>query len=146
MTTMYLVKDANQNVHHQIVDNMSTCKDEVNKPAVDNSAIECCGIYPTNCVVTSERDTFLPYGKGETLTNVLKVISNRIKTVYQQQMQQNNNNNPALNFIANGFKVTSCLNENITLPENTTLEYVGPLSMCVGKTLTVPTTTTLTII
>lgn len=85
MTTTYLVKDANQNVHYQIVDNMSTCKDEVNKPVVDNSAIECCGIYPTNCVVTSERDTFLPYGKGETLTNVLKVIGNRIKTVYQQQ-------------------------------------------------------------
>lgn len=63
---------------------MSKCKDEVNKPTVDNSAEECCGAYPTNCVVTSDRDLFLRFGKGETLTLVLKRISARIKDIQLQ--------------------------------------------------------------
>lgn len=46
----------------------------------------------------------------------------------------------------NGFKVTSCLSENITLPSNTTLEYDGPLSMCSGYSITIPSGTTLNII
>jgi hypothetical protein len=82
---MCLAKVASLNVNYQIAYKMSKCKDDVNKPSVDNSAQECCGIYPTNCVVTSERDSFLPFGKGETLTNVLKTIANRLKALYQQQ-------------------------------------------------------------
>ena len=47
---------------------------------------------------------------------------------------------------ANGFKVTDCINVDITLPANTNIEYNGPLSMCLGATLTVPLGTTLTIL
>jgi hypothetical protein len=54
--------------------------------------------------------------------------------------------NTAVSINANGFIVTSCINEDITLPENATVEYAGPLSMCADKTLTVPTSTTLTIL
>lgn len=46
----------------------------------------------------------------------------------------------------NGFRITSCLKGNIVLPENTTLEYTGPLSICAGASLTIPSGTTLTII
>ena len=46
----------------------------------------------------------------------------------------------------NGFRPVGCLNEDIILPENANLEYTGPLSICVGKTLTVPVGTTLTVV
>lgn len=59
-------------------------------------------------------------------------------------------NDPGLNseaFMAlNGFRVTSCISEDITLPQNATLEYDGPLQMCSGYTLTIPSGTTLNII
>jgi len=48
--------------------------------------------------------------------------------------------------MTNGFKVVSCLDEDIILPEDSDIEYVGPLTMCLGNTLTVPATTTLTIL
>ena len=47
---------------------------------------------------------------------------------------------------ANGFRVVGCIGENILLPENSNLEYTGPLAMCVGSTLTIPVVTTLTIV
>lgn len=47
---------------------------------------------------------------------------------------------------ANGFRVLGCIGEDIVLPENSNLEYTGPLSMCVGSTLTIPVGTTLTIV
>ena len=47
---------------------------------------------------------------------------------------------------ANGFRVVGCIGEDITLPENSNLEFTGPLSMCVGSTLTIPVGTTLTIV
>lgn len=47
---------------------------------------------------------------------------------------------------SNGFINTGCINADITLPDNSTFDYVGPLTMCTGKTLTVPSGTTLTII
>lgn len=47
---------------------------------------------------------------------------------------------------ANGFRVVGCIGENILLPENSNLEYTGPLAMCVGSTLTIPVGTTLTIV
>lgn len=47
---------------------------------------------------------------------------------------------------ANGFRVVGCIGEDITLPENSNLEYTGPLAMCVGSTLTIPVGTTLTIV
>lgn len=47
---------------------------------------------------------------------------------------------------ANGFRVVGCIGEDITLPDNSNLEFTSPLSMCVGATLTVPVGTTLTIV
>jgi hypothetical protein len=47
---------------------------------------------------------------------------------------------------ANGFRVVGCIGENILLPENSNLEYTGPLSICVGYSITVPVGTTLTIV
>ena len=47
---------------------------------------------------------------------------------------------------ANGFRVVGCIREDITLPENSNLEFTGPLSMCVGATLTIPVGATLTIV
>lgn len=46
----------------------------------------------------------------------------------------------------NGFRITSCLEGNILLPENSTVEYTSPLTLCADATLTIPSTTTLTII
>jgi hypothetical protein len=47
---------------------------------------------------------------------------------------------------ANGFRVVGCIGEDIVLPENSNLEFTGPLAMCVGATLTIPAGTTLTIV
>lgn len=47
---------------------------------------------------------------------------------------------------ANGFRIVGCIGEDITLPNNTNIEFTGPLAMCVGATLTVPSGTTLTIV
>ncbi len=47
---------------------------------------------------------------------------------------------------ANGFRIVGCIGEDIILPDNTNIEFTGPLSMCVGSTLTVPAGTTLTIV
>jgi hypothetical protein len=47
---------------------------------------------------------------------------------------------------ANGFRVIGCIGENIILPDNSNLEFTGPLAMCVGYTLTIPVGTTLTIV
>lgn len=47
---------------------------------------------------------------------------------------------------ANGFRVVGCIGENIILPDNSNLEFTGPLAMCVGYTLTIPVGTTLTIV
>lgn len=47
---------------------------------------------------------------------------------------------------ANGFRIVGCIGEDIVLPDNSTIEFTGPLSMCVGATLTVPVGTTLTIV
>jgi len=47
-------------------------------PSVDNSSIECCGITASNCVTMSEVDTFLKTIKGDTLTDVIHAISDRL--------------------------------------------------------------------
>jgi hypothetical protein len=47
---------------------------------------------------------------------------------------------------ANGFRIIGCIGEDITLPDNSNIEFTGPLAMCVGSTLTIPAGTTLTIV
>ena len=47
---------------------------------------------------------------------------------------------------ANGFTVVGPLMANITLPENSVVNYTGPLSMGAGYALTIPTGTTLNIL
>jgi hypothetical protein len=45
---------------------------------------------------------------------------------------------------ANGFTIVGAITEDITLPENSTIQYTGPLLM--AATLTIPLGTTLTIV
>jgi hypothetical protein len=47
---------------------------------------------------------------------------------------------------ANGFTVVGPLMANITLPEDSTVNYTGPLIMGAGYVLTIPTGTTLNIL
>ncbi len=65
---------------------LSNCEDDpepdcpaVTEPEVDESSLECCQVYPSNCVVASEADNFLNIGKGETLTNIVTSISDRLR-------------------------------------------------------------------
>lgn len=59
---------------------MKKCLD-TSIPAVDDTSIECCGVTPSNCVLTSEPDSYLKIFKGETLTNVIHIISNFLKNI-----------------------------------------------------------------
>jgi len=49
-------------------------------------------------------------------------------------------------FYTNGFTVVGPIAANITLPQNATVNYTGPLSMAAGYTLTIPTGTILNIL
>lgn len=46
----------------------------------------------------------------------------------------------------NGFRLIGPINSNIILPDNSILEYTGPLIMGLGYSITVPLGTTLTIV
>lgn len=46
----------------------------------------------------------------------------------------------------NGFKVIGPINSNVLLPDNSNVEYTGPLVMGLGYSITVPLGTTLTIV
>ena len=102
----------------------------------------CSEVFDAQCVIytatniTCNNTIVVP--SGATLTQALQSIVNYFCV--------NSGGNTAVSINANGFKVTSCLDEDITLPANATVEYVGPLAMCLGNTLTVPSTTTLTIL
>lgn len=63
------------------------CND-TNIPTTDETALECCEVYSTNCVVTAEAVPCLSVGKGTTLTKLFKRlctalanITNRITAV-----------------------------------------------------------------
>lgn len=47
---------------------------------------------------------------------------------------------------ANGFTIAGAINTDIALPENSTVNYTGPLTMGAGYILTVPVGTTLNIL
>lgn len=49
-------------------------------PTVDESAIECCELTQTNCVVASEYQSFFKIGKGKTLTYVIDKIASFVQT------------------------------------------------------------------
>lgn len=59
---------------------MKKCLD-TSIPSVDESAVECCGATPSNCVIASEADSYLKFLKGATLTSILKVISDKFKSI-----------------------------------------------------------------
>lgn len=59
------------------------CIKEV-KPAVDETAIECCGITPSACVLLSEAIPYLQLMKGEELQQALITLSNSIKLLNQK--------------------------------------------------------------
>ena len=47
---------------------------------------------------------------------------------------------------SNGFKVIGAINSDVLLPDNSNVQYTGPLVMGLGYSITVPLGTTLTII
>lgn len=47
---------------------------------------------------------------------------------------------------SNGFRLIGPINSNIILPDNSNVEYTGPLVMGLGYSITVPLWTTLTIV
>lgn len=59
---------------------MGACQD-INKPEVDETALECDELISANCVVTTEGRAFLKIGIGDTLTKVIMKISNAIQLV-----------------------------------------------------------------
>lgn len=56
---------------------MENCNKDIAQ--VDNSQLECCGIYPTNCISASQADLFLKIKKGDTGTSIISKISDWIK-------------------------------------------------------------------
>lgn len=48
-------------------------------PTVDETAIECCELTSSNCVVTSEYQDFFKIAKGKTLTYVVDIIAKYVK-------------------------------------------------------------------
>jgi len=48
-------------------------------PTVNNEAKECCELYPANCVVTSEYQSYFKIGVGKTLTYVINTIAKFVK-------------------------------------------------------------------
>jgi hypothetical protein len=59
---------------------MGSCK-EVNKPGVEEEALECSEIISTNCVQSIKAENFLQIGVGDTLTTIITKIKNAIKTL-----------------------------------------------------------------
>lgn len=56
------------------------CSDP-SKPQVNEDAIECCELIPSNCVVTSEYQNYFKIGKGKTLTYVIDTIAKYVKAI-----------------------------------------------------------------
>jgi hypothetical protein len=59
---------------------MGSCK-QTNIPTVNDDAIECHELTPTNCVVLSEAVPCLQAGKGSTLTNAFKRICSVLNSI-----------------------------------------------------------------
>lgn len=75
-----------------------------------------------------------------------KIIEDVTYLVEQSNSGSGNQQVLGASIWANGFRIVGCIGEDIVLPENSTIEFTGPLSMCSGATLTVPTGTTLNIV
>jgi len=121
-----------------------------NIPTVDETAIECCSLIPANCVVASERNTFLGIGVGRTLTYVIDRIARAIRDVrtsvslleqrfnyreYEALLTQTSTNNPQATIGFNNFAANPALvyvspgQYNIVLlnafPAGNTFIYLG---------------------
>jgi hypothetical protein len=74
---------------------MSENCNDTNIPAVDDTALECCEIHSTNCIVTAEAVPCLAVGKGSTLTKLFRKLcaaltnlSNKITTLENTSFQE----------------------------------------------------------
>jgi hypothetical protein len=52
---------------------------ETTKPSVDETAIECCGVYASDCVFLSKEFSYLELEKGDSLTQTLEVIEDKLQ-------------------------------------------------------------------
>jgi hypothetical protein len=50
-------------------------------PTVNEDALECCELTPTNCVVTSDYQEYFKIGKGKTLTYAINKIASVVKAI-----------------------------------------------------------------
>lgn len=58
----------------------NNCK-ETTKPAVDETALECCGEYASNCVFMSKDLAYLEIGKGDSLTETLEAVESKLQNL-----------------------------------------------------------------
>lgn len=93
----------------------------------------------------NQKSYFKKFGNRDNSMEV-KIIEDITYLVEQSNSGSGNQQVLGASVWANGFKIVGCIGEDIVLPENSTLEYTGPLAMCVGATLTVPSGTTLTVV
>ena len=65
---------------------MGQCKDceENNIPTVNEEAIECCELYPADCVRTSSYNSYFKIGVGKSLTYVIDTIAKYVKKLSQK--------------------------------------------------------------
>lgn len=54
---------------------------EISGPEVDETSCDCCETISTDCILSQNSDTFFPYTKGTTLSNILKLISSSMKSI-----------------------------------------------------------------
>lgn len=75
------------NQKNVVMDKCNDCKSiedecpEIGGPAVDEESKDCCEQISTDCVLASEQSTVFEYGKGATLTSILRKITTFFKNL-----------------------------------------------------------------
>lgn len=114
---------------------MGQCNDceENNIPTVNEEAIECCELYPADCVRTSEYNSYFKIGVGKSLTYVIDTIAKYVKKISQRVdalhnysewqgfLSQTSNNDPNADVVKNE------LSGSIVFTRNTDGDYIGTL-------------------
>jgi hypothetical protein len=71
---------------------MSENCNDTNIPAVDDTALECCEIHSTNCIVTAEAVPCLAVGKGSTLTKLFRKLCTALTNLSNRVAAAENTN------------------------------------------------------
>ena len=57
---------------------MGSCAEDINKPSVDNTPLLCDPLLSTDCVLVSQAIPYLGIAQGDTLTQALLKIKNKL--------------------------------------------------------------------